>query len=161
METIPANDSPGGYFALRRLWLYLRRGAAVRSEDDWREAHFPGYFMFALTFFFFVHRLFGQLELHELIWLPLLVIPVWLTWPLLIHLNAWVAGRLRHLGLTDLPSHRVQSVLFGFVMSLLAVDLVLAPSWMRWFGVVWLAAVALNLGAALVLALWGINGDAE
>ena len=89
-----------------------------------------------------------------------LLFGVWIFWLALLYLNWLVAKLCWRCGLfIDLPANRVQSVIFGIVTSIFAAELMASGRWFCWIGMVWIAAVALNLSAALLLALK--NDDAS
>ena len=80
---------------------------------------------------------------------------VWIAWLILLYLHSLVVKLCWAIGLcTDLPRNRIQSVLMGIVTTVLAAQLVASGSWLRWVGLIWIAAVACNLTAALLLALF-------
>ncbi len=83
-----------------------------------------------------------------------LLFAVWIFWLIVLYLNWLIAKICWRFGLfTDLPANRIQSVLFGIITSIFAAELMASGRWFRWIGIVWIAAVALNLSAALLLAL--------
>ena len=161
MERINSDEAGGSYFALRRLWLLARGKKAERSEADWREAHFPGYFIFLISYLFAANIISDcDIGVDDIPWLVALAFATWLGWLLILYLNSLAAGLCRRVGLfTDLPPSRIQSVLIGLLTSVFAADLLLAPWCIRWIGAFWLLAVASNLAAAFVLALFPPGPD--
>jgi len=84
--------------------------------------------------------------------LVLLILGIWLLWMLALHLNALLIKLLNYGGIfCGLPIRRAQSILIMSLTSCLAYSLVVAGSVTSVAGIVWLAAVILNLGAALIL----------
>ena len=157
MERIESDESGGSYFAIRRLLKHWRGGNSARSEADWREAYFVGWFIFFLSYFFTVHMVRGDhFTLPDVPILFGLLFATWLCWPVILYLNWLIAKLCWRCGLfTDLPANRVQNALIGILTTIFAVELVLAQSWTRWLAALWLVLIGLNLSAALLLALFG------
>jgi hypothetical protein len=150
------NESSGNYFALPRLLRKIRGLNPARSERSWVEAYTVGNAIFLITYLFAASLLWPKLRPWELvIVLPLLLPTIWIAWLILLYLYSLVVKWCWALGLcTDLSRNRVQSVLMGITTTILAAQLVVADSWLRWIGLIWIVAVGLNLGAALILALF-------
>jgi hypothetical protein len=150
------NESTGNYFALPRLFRRIRGLDAVRSESNWLEGYLVGSVVFLVSYLFVASLLWSRLHWWQnAIALVLLVPGVWLVWLMILYLHSLVVKLCWALGLsTDLSRNRIQSVLMGIVTTVLAAQLVAAGSWLRWIGLLWIAAVALNLAAALMLALF-------
>jgi hypothetical protein len=156
MQTGLPNESRGNYFALPRLLRKLRGLSATRSEGNWIEAYAAGTVVFLISYLFVASLLWPKLHWWQIaIVLPLLIPGVWIAWLILLYLHSLIVKFCWAVGLcTDLSRNRVQSVLMGIVTTVLAAQLVAAGSWLRWVGAIWIAAVALNLAAALLLALF-------
>jgi hypothetical protein len=132
-----------------------------RSEDNGIEAHVVSVSVFIVNYLFAV-QLSAPVYSSWLFFPALvgLIFGVWIFWLILLYLNWLVARLCWRCGLfTDLSANRVQSVIFGIITSIFAAELMASGRWFRWIGVVWIAAVALNLSAALLLALK--NDDAS
>jgi hypothetical protein len=87
--------------------------------------------------------------------LPILLFAIWIFWLIVLYVNSLIVKACWICGLcTDLPRNRIQSVLMGILTTAFAAQLIAAGSWMRWVGASWIIAVALNLTAALLLALF-------
>jgi hypothetical protein len=129
---------------------------AARSERNWIEAYIPGNVVFFITYLFIASLLWPKLRGWELvIVLPLLLPAVWIAWLIMLYLYSLVVKACWAVGLcTDLSRNRIQSVLAGITTTALAAQLLVAGSWLRWIGAIWIGAVALNLSAALILALF-------
>ncbi len=152
MHQLSPNDSlPGNYFALPRL----RRKRLTRSEDNGVEAHVMSVVVFLINYLFAVQLLAPPLCSWTFFFgLVVLFFAVWIFWLVVLYLNWLIAKICWRCGLfNDLPATRVQSVLFGIMTSIFAAELIASGRWFRWIGIVWIAAVALNLSAALLLAL--------
>jgi hypothetical protein len=149
-----SNKLPRFYFSLPRLLVKMGGRKAERTEGNWLEANAVGLAVFLITYLCGVRLLPAGLEVWSL--LPLLValaFAPWLFWTLTMYINSLVVKVLRPCGLfRDLPANRAQSVLVGILTTVLALQLLVAGSWMRVIGAVWIAAVSLNLFAAIVLA---------
>jgi hypothetical protein len=156
MRAPPPNESSGNYFALLRLLSKLRGLSAARSEGNWIEAYVAGSAVFFISYVFVASMVWPKLLWWQnVIALPLLVVGVWIAWLIVLYLHSLLVRLCWAVGLcTDLPRNRVQSVLMGIVTTALAAQLVARGSWLRWIGLIWIAAVALNLAAALLLALF-------
>ena len=87
--------------------------------------------------------------------LPLLLFGLWIGWLIVLYINSLIAKGCQSVGLcADLPRRRVQSVLMGILTTIFAAQLLTAGPWLRVIGALWIVAVALNLAAALLLALF-------
>jgi len=150
------NESSGNYFALPRLLRKIRGLNAARSECNWIEGCTVGNAIFLITYLFAASLLWPKLRTWEVVVvLPLLLPTIWIAWLIVLHLNSLIVKGCWALGLfTDLPRNRVQSVLMGITTTILAAQLMVVDSWLRWIGLIWIATVGLNLGAALILALF-------
>ena len=156
-QSDPNDVTLGNYFALPRLFRRRLR----RSEDNGIEAHVVSVFVFIVNYLFAVQLLTPVYS--SWLFFPALVgllFGVWIFWLALLYLNWLVAKLCWRCGLfNDLPANRIQSVIFGIITSIFAAELMASGRWFRWIGIVWIAAVALNLSASLLLALK--NDDAS
>jgi hypothetical protein len=85
---------------------------------------------------------------------------VWLFWLLALYFNALVLKVVTSIGLfRTLPIRRGQSVLVGATTTAMAFALLRRGGVAGELGAIWLAGVAMNLSAALVLALR--NGEPD
>jgi hypothetical protein len=156
MKTVPPNESRGDYFALPRFIRKLRGGNAARSEENWLEAYVPGAVVYLISYLFTANLLLPKLNWWQTaIVLPLLLFGLWIGWLIVLYINSLIAKGCQSVGLcADLPRRRVQSVLMGILTTIFAAQLLTAASWLRAIGALWIVAVALNLAAALLLALF-------
>ncbi len=156
MKTAPPNESRGNYFALPRLIRKLRGGNAARSEESWLEAYVLGAVVYLISYLFTANLLLPKLNWWQTaITLPLLLFALWISWLIVLYLNSLIAKGCERVGLcADLPRRRVQSVLMGILTTMFAAQLLTANPWLRTIGALWIVAVALNLAAALLLALF-------
>ena len=143
------------YFALPRLLAMLRGGDAQRAEQNSAEAWVAGLATYVISYVFFAGFipdttgwLLDGLSLIALAFL------VWLFWLLMLDLNSRILKLLYALGfLRNLPPRRGQSVLIGTTATAMALELLERGSLAGELGAIWLIAVAMNLTAALVLAV--------
>ena len=156
MKTVQPNESRGNYFALPRLIRKLRGGDATRSEGNWLEAYVLGAVVYLISYLFAANLLLPKLNWWQaVIVLPLLLFGLWISWLIVLYLNALIAKGCETVGLcADLPRRRVQSVLMGILTTMFAAQLLTVNPWLRTIGALWIVAVAINLAAALLLALF-------
>jgi len=149
------NESDGNYFALPRLLRKFFGKNARRSEGSWGEAHFIGVAVYLISYLFAAHLLLPCLRRWTLVPALLsLIFVVWFLWLIVLYLNSLLVKLYWAWGLfTDLSGKRIQSVVIGILTSIFAAELMVAGRWTRWIGIAWIAAVMLNLSAALLLAL--------
>ena len=142
------NSSVGHYFALLRVWTWLRGGSAERSESNWLEAYCVGLAIYLLTYLTLV----AQLSANAVATIALLFV-TWLGWLLLFYLNSLVVRALRSMGaLRGLSNSRAQNILIGAETIACAISLTLRPGWEA-VGYFWLIVSAANLAGALILRL--------
>ena len=150
------------YFALPRLFARGRGMNDSRTEMNWLEANVVGGavhgigYLFAAQFF-----LRGLASWAQALLLLPLAAGVWLAWLVILHINSLLIRLLRAGGLLrGLPDDRAQSVLIGAMITGLAIALWRADSWCSFAGGIWIAALVINLAAALALVLLSRNGTA-
>lgn len=150
---------PRFYFALPRLLALLRHGDTRRAELNGAEAWAGNVAIFVVSYLYFARFVAG-----DLVWwlaaLPLitLAVLVLLFWLLALFLNSLLLKLLRSVGLfRTLPARRGQAVLVVITTTAMAVQLVEGGSFSGELGAIWLVAVALNMGAAIILALQNGN----
>ncbi len=155
MDPIEPNESVGSYFALPRFCDKLRDRSGSRSEDNWREAYVAGSAIYLISYLFAANLLLARLHFwRAAIALPILLFAMWIFWLIVLYVNSLIAKTCWACGLcADLPRNRIQSVLIGILTTAFAAQLMTSASWLRWIGAFWMIAVALNLTAALLLAL--------
>ena len=155
MTDISPNESSGSYFALPRLIAKLSGASCTRTEGNWLEAYLTGTAIYLISYLFAANLLLAKLGIWQaVVVLPILLFAMWIFWLIVLYLNSLVVKACWSCGLcTDLPPNRIQSVLMGIVTTVFAAQLLAAGSWLRWVGAIWIIAVALNLSAALLLAL--------
>jgi hypothetical protein len=156
MKNSQPNESRGNYFALPRLIRKLRGGNATRSEGNWLEACVIGAIVYLISYLFTASLLLPKLNWWQIaIALPLLFFGLWIGWLIVLYVHSLIAKACESVGLcADLPRRRVQSVLMGILTTIFAAQLLTAGPVLRVIGALWIAAVALNLAAALLLALF-------
>ena len=156
MKTVPPNESRSNYFALPRLIRKLRGGNTTRSEESWLEAYVPGVVVYVISYLFTANLLLPKLNWWQtVIALPLLLFALWISWLIVLYINSLIAKGCQGIGLcADLPRRRVQSVLMGILTTVFAAQLLTAGPCLRAIGALWIVVVALNLAAALMLALF-------
>ena len=146
-------QSPRFYFALPRLLALLRHGDTRRAESNGVEAWAGNIAVFIVSYLFFFRFVPGDMA-----WwlvastLMVLAVVVWLFWLLALYLNSLILGVLRRFGLfCSLPARRGQAVLVVAATTAMAVRLAQDGSFSGEIGAIWLVAVAMNLGAAIIL----------
>ena len=156
MKTALPNESRGSYFALPRFARKLRGLDATRSEENSLEAYLLGAAVYLISYFFVANLLLAKLNWWQaIIVFPLLFFGIWIGWLIVLYLNSLIARGCERVGLcADVPRRRVQSVLMGILTTVFAAQLLTAAPCLRLMGVLWIVAVALNLAAALMLALF-------
>jgi hypothetical protein len=151
---------PRFYFALPRLLALLRHGDTRRAELNGVEAWAGNVAIFVVWYLFFARFVRGQLAC----WLAVpallaLAVLVLLSWLLALYLNSLILELLRRIGLLrSLPARRGQAVLIATATTAMAFPLAQGGSWRGEIGAIWLVAVAMNLGAAIILVLRNGNG---
>ena len=143
------------YFALPRLLALLRGGDAQRAEQNGTEAWVAGIATYVISFLFFAAFVPETLGwgLRGLM-LAGLAFLVWLFWLLALYLNSLILKLLRGLGLfRTIPTRRGQSILIATTVTAMAFGLLGRGSLAGEFGAIWLTAVAMNLVAAMILAV--------
>jgi len=146
---------PRFYFALPRLLGLLRHGDTRRAELNGVEAWAGNIAIFVVWYLFFAQFVPGDLGWWWAApaWIALAVL-VLLCWLLALHLNSLVLELLRRFGLLrSLPARRGQAVLISAATTAMALQLVQGGAFSGEIGAIWLVAVAMNLGAAIILVL--------
>jgi hypothetical protein len=151
---------PRFYFALPRLLAMLRHGDSSRAEMNGAEAWAGSIAIFVISYLFFARLVLdyfaGWLAIATAVVLPFLVLLFWLAE---LHLNALILEALRRCGLfRSLPQRRGQAVLVCTATTAMALQLMQQRSLAGEIASIWLTAVALNLAAAIILAVR--NGNA-
>lgn len=152
--------SPRFYFALLRLLALLRGGDSRRAEMNGAEAWAGSLGIFLISYLFFA----GGLGQQGPWWLKTLVFAalpffVLLFWLFALFLNTLILKALHLVGaLRSLPPRRGQAVLIGTVTTAMALQLLRSGSITGEIAAIWLVAVAMNLAAAVILAVR--NGNA-
>ncbi len=157
-----ANAEPMFYFSLPRLLVRARGGNDAQTEMNWLEANLVGGAVFGIAFLFATRLLLSNLALwQQLVLLLPLAVLLWLAWLAVLYFNALVIRLVRVCGgLRRTPDDRAQSFLVSLMTTAFAFDLVRAGGWPVLVGGLWIAAVLLNLAAAVVLALLPRHGSA-
>jgi hypothetical protein len=150
------NPEPAFYFSLPRLLARWSGGSDERTEMNWWEANAVGVAVHGIAYLFAAQLLLSGLAVWQQVALLLPVaILVWICWLIVLYLNTLIVKLLRICGLLrHLPDNRAQSILIGFMITVCAGQLMTssAPA-LFLVGGIWIAAVSLNLAAAVVLAL--------
>jgi hypothetical protein len=144
------------YFSLPRLVAKIGGGDARRAETNALEAWAGGLIFYLITYVFFAAQFIprGLKHWETALMLIALAFFVWLFWLFLLYINSLVIKLLRLCGLfRTISIRRAQSILLGIATTAMACTLLTRGPLIRGVGLVWLVAVAVNLAAALVLAL--------
>ena len=147
--------TPRFYFALPRLLAKLRGGDAGRAEQNGPEAWFGNAVIYAVSYLYFAGFIPQLLPWWErgLILIALAFL-IWLFWLLVLYLNSLILKLLNSLGfIRSLPRRRGQGVLIATATTTMAIALLQRGSFAGEIGTIWLVATAMNLLAALTLAL--------
>ncbi|MGI9086618.1 MAG: hypothetical protein ACR2HH_02590 [Chthoniobacterales bacterium] len=155
MKTASPHEEPRFYFALPRLLASQFGRSAKRTERNWLEATLVGTLEHFLWFAFAFDLLPAGLTTAWKIALLLpLAIVIWICWLLALYLNLVVIRGLRRFRFfQELSNVRIQSVLLGSMTTIFAFHLVIRDSFFSLGGLLWIAAVALNLLAAAVFVV--------
>jgi hypothetical protein len=143
------------YFALPRLLAKLRGGDPTRAETNGMEAFSAHLAIYAISYLYFARFIPETLSgwLSGLMFVGLAFL-VWLFWLLALYLNSVILKLLHHFGLArSLPQRRGQGVLIAATATAMAFALLERGSFVRELGAIWLTATAMNLIAAMILAL--------
>ena len=147
--------SPRFYFALPRLLAKMRGGNPNRAEQNSVEAWWANLAIYLISYLFFAGFIpeISNWGLRALIFVAL-AFPVWLFWVLVLHANSLILKLGASLGLLrSLPTRRGQAVLIVMTATAMAFTLVMRGSFAAELGAIWLVATAINLAAAVILAL--------
>jgi len=149
------NPGPLFYFSLPRLIALWRGGDPGRGENNGTEARVAGLAVYLISFLFFAEFVPADLGVWQSACAMVgLVFFVWLFWLAVLYLNSLIIGLLRLGGIfRGIPIRRAQSILAGFSTTAMACSVLQRGSWRGEIAAIWLCAVALNLVAAIVLAL--------
>ena len=150
-----SKTQPRFYFSLLRLLAVLRGSDARRAEKNGVEACLAGIAIYLISYLFFAQFIPDDLEIWQsALLLLVLAFFVWLFWLIVLFINSLVIKLLRFCGVFQrIPIRRAQSVLLGISASAMAWHLLQRGSWMAEIAAIWLIAVAMNLAAAIVLAV--------
>ncbi len=144
----------GFYFSLSRLLAHWCGCDAKRSEKNYFEANLVGTFIHVVALAFGFRFLLARFPFWQevLLVLPLALV-VWIFWLLFFYFASLLTKAFRTLGIMrEISDARAQSVLIGTVTTVFAFALIGGPRAFQIIGMVWIAAVALNIFAALLLA---------
>jgi len=151
---------PRFYFALPRLLALFRHGDSTRAEMNGAEAWAGSIAIFIVSYLFFADLILdyfaGWPAIVAAVALPFLVLVFWLAD---LYLNSLILELIRRCGwLRSLPQRRGQAVLVGTATTAMALYLLQYRSLAAEIASLWLVAVAMNLAAAIILAVR--HGDA-
>lgn len=160
-----APDSPSRpqfYFALPRLFAALSGGSAARSESNAVEAHVGSVVVFVVTYLFLATFVPIHNALLHVVALIVLAFLTWIFWLVLVYLNSVILWPLRRAGfLKTSSSARPQSVMVGFETTIFALVLAQHTDATRFVGKLWIAAVCVNMLAAIALSFMPAKGRIE
>src|SRR5438067_2232624 len=152
-------EFPRFYFALPRLLALFRGGISERAENNGGEAWIASTAVYLVSYLYFAQFIPATFGLWlKILSLVLLAFLVWLFWLLALYVNSLVIKLLQACGLfRKIPVRRAQRILVAGAASAMAFQLLQAGGWQGEIAAIWLVAVAMNLAAAVILALR--NGD--
>ncbi len=85
-----------------------------------------------------------------------LLFAIWIFWLVVLYLNSVMVQVLHRLGFfRKMMKRHMQDILVGIIITFFASELSILNSWVRWIGIFWFMILAMNLAAALSLALTG------
>jgi hypothetical protein len=128
----------------------------TRSERNGFEGSLVGLLIYLIHYLFFVTALLpsSMAALLKVFLLLALAFGVWFFWLFLIYVDSLILKGLHAIGFfRTTPTRHAQSVLWITVTTGMAWALLKQNNVIHEIGAVWLVAVALNLGATLVLDL--------
>jgi hypothetical protein len=143
------------YFSLPRLLARWTGRGVDRTERNWLEANLVGSLVHLVAYGYAFHLLLADARLRQQLFLFIpLAFLVWIWWLIVLYLNSLIIKFLRACGLMKtMLDRRGQSLLICVMTTIFALQLLRAGSWLSLIGGLWIAAVMLNLLAALVLAV--------
>jgi hypothetical protein len=154
MRTAEPAEPGKFYFALPRVLQLIRGRSVIRAESNWIEAYFPGVAIYLLSYLLLAEVAAPRLSSASILWLLLLALGAWVLWLFVLYVNSVVIRALRRIGLfTTRSNSRAQNIIIGTETTIFAFVLANSATWLRVLGWIWLAIVALNLTAAVVLAV--------
>jgi hypothetical protein len=155
MTTSDFGPSPAFYFAMPRLINGFFGGASASSENNRLEAYLGSIVILAIPYLLGVHLFLREARgWIALIAYPLLLLAVCAFWLLALYANSLVIKVIRACGFfRETPDRYLQDALVWLLIALFAGRLAISNSWIHWVGAVCLAALSLNVCAAVSLAV--------
>jgi hypothetical protein len=157
-----SNSNGQFYFPLFRAMALLVGGNHRRSESNGIEALMVCFAIYMIHYMFFATEFISpDLKL----WLAVLLLfalgfGVWIFWLLLVYFNSLIIKGLQLCGLfRTVPVRRIQSVLWMAWTTVMAWTLLNGNQFLHEIAAIWLVAVAMNLAAAVYLALSNATRD--
>ncbi|MFN2474763.1 MAG: hypothetical protein ABR526_00275 [Chthoniobacterales bacterium] len=152
------------HFALPRLFTQLAGGESRPVETNWLEANVVGTAVMSISYFAVRRWILGgagSIERELLFVIPLLLV-TWIFWLLALYVDALIIRLLRMIGLlTGGSDAEAQSVFVALITTAFALQLTGERGWPRRLGWLWIAAVAANLLAALLLTFISRTRDGK
>lgn len=151
----------GFYFSLPRLLSRITGHGSHVSEGGFFETCLGTLIVLLIPYFFLVDLAMN----HASRWMGFvtgvaLLFAIWIFWLVVLYLN-WVMIQVLHgLGFfRGVTERHLQDILVGLIITFFASELSILNSWVRWIGISWFIVLAMNLAAALSLALMDTRRD--
>ncbi len=155
MTNTKSKIAVGFYFSLPRLLSKVTGRGSDFSEGGFFETCLGSVVVLLIPYFFLVDLVMN----HGGRWMAFgtgvaLLFAIWIFWLVVLYLN-WVMIQVLHgLGFFRGVTERyLQDILAGLIITFFASELSILNSWVRWIGILWFIILAMNLAAALALAL--------
>jgi hypothetical protein len=145
----------GFYFSLLRLLSKVTGHGSHFSEGGVFETCLGTFVVLLIPYLFLVdlamNHLAGWMACVAVVMLPF---AIWIFWLVVLYLNSVMIQVLHGLGFfRKVIERRLQDIFVGIIITFFASELSILNSWIRWIGIFWLMILAMNLAAALSLAL--------
>ncbi|SRR6266487_3648506 len=145
----------GFYFSLPRLLSRVTGRGFHFSEGGFFETCLGSLAVLLIPYLFLVDLVIN----HLAGWMAFvagvaLLFAIWIFWLVVLYLNSVMIEVLHDLGFfRKVTGRHLQDIFVGIIITFFASELSILNSWVRWIGIFWLIILAMNLLAALSLAL--------
>ena len=145
----------GFYFSLPRLLSGVTGRGFHFSEGGFFETCLGSLAVLLIPYLFLVDLVIN----HLAGWMAFvagvaLLFAIWIFWLVVLYLNSVMIEVLHDLGFfRKVTGRHLQDIFVGIIITFFASELSILNSWVRWIGIFWLIILAMNLLAALSLAL--------
>ncbi len=145
----------GFYFSLPRLLSRATGRGFHFSEGGFSETYLGGLAVLLIPYLFLVDLVINHLAGWTAFVVGVaLLFAIWIFWLVVLYLNSVMIEVLHDLGFfRKVTGRHLQDIFVGIIITFFASELSILNSWVRWIGIFWLIILAMNLLAALSLAL--------